>query len=161
MVWRFTAVYQVAWCAAFALCLTACHGNGPVLVDQKRIPGTYLMNGSAFTDELVLKEDGTSIRTATHKGERWTQIGRWTSRELRTSRSSANTLVEFTYLQPECAIGRGPESKPFPWTIPETPLCERSKIAFFCYDHERLSICFDESLSYRFHRKTWPLPWPW
>ena len=124
MVWRFTAVYQVAWCAAFALCLTACHGNGPVLVDQKRVPGTYLMNGSEFTDELVLKEDGTMIRTATLTGERWTQIGRWTSRQLRTSRSSANTVVEFTYLQPECAIGRGPGSKPFPWPF-QKPRCAR------------------------------------
>jgi len=56
---------------------------------------------------------------------------------------------------------QGARVEAIPLAIPETPLCARSKIAFFCYDHERLSICFDESLSYRFHRKTWLLPWPW
>jgi len=162
MIWRFSAAHQLACSgavAAFALGLSACRGGDPVLVDQRKVPGTYSMTGSGFTDELVLKADGTVTRTATRTSERWTQVGHWTTRELRTSRPSPNTLVEFTDLQPECAIGGGPQSKPFPWAVPETPLCARSRIAFFCYDQERLALCFDESLSYRFHRRGWFPPW--
>jgi hypothetical protein len=152
---------RIAACAAGAalICLPACHGGGPVLVEATKIPGTYVMGGRGFTDELVLKADGTIIRTATNGARRWTRSGRWISSRIKTDRPEPNTVVEFTSLIPDCMVEAGRASTPFPWATAGTPLCERSKVAFFCFDHERLSICFDESTEYRFHRSGFFLPW--
>jgi hypothetical protein len=139
--------------------MLACHGRDPLLVDQKKIPGVYVMTGPDYTDELVFSGDGTIARTTTYKGERWTQTGHWTSRTVNSSRPSPNTVIEFTHIEPECSTGKAVASKPFPWAVPETPLCQRSRVAFICYDRERVSICFDEDLSYRFRRRGFFLPW--
>jgi hypothetical protein len=140
------------------LLLLSCHGTDTRIIDPKRIPGTYVMTGPSFTDEIVLREDGTLVRRAVHAGQTWTQTGRWNWQTMK-SRPASNTVLEFTALEPECSIDEAPASKPFPWAATETPLCARSKFAYFCYDRERLSLCFDENVSYRYHRRWSFLGW--
>lgn len=135
---------------------TGGHGQGPVLVERKAVAGTYVMVGHGFKDELILKDDGSVSRVAVHKGGRWIQSGRWKYLTETLREGTTVTLIEFSDLTPACTVpevGRDAVGRPFPWTIPETPLCERSKLAFLCYDHDILSICFDENATYRFHRR--------
>jgi hypothetical protein len=125
-----------------------------VLVDQDEIHGTYVMAGTDFSDELRLKDDGTVVRTRTQGRGRWTQTGRWTAHTLQAPGSVPNTVVEFDRLDPsKCPagiVGAGATS-----VVPDTPLCGGSNVAFFCFQGWRLSLCFDEDISYRFRRKGW------
>jgi hypothetical protein len=134
-----------------SLCL-GCHGTAPLLVDNALVSGTYLMDASTFKDELVLRRDGSMIRTVTRSAHHWVQLGRWDSHVINLTHSKPNTVVDFTGLTPRCAVLQTQPGQ-FPWSEPESPLCGRSNTAYFCYDQGLQSLCFDESRSYRYHHR--------